>query len=329
MLRFGAVDRTGSEPDGGDTRLDQLRVAVLVPCYNEAATVAAVVRDFKASLPGAEVFVFDNNSSDATATEAAAAGATVVREPRQGKGFVVQAMFRTVDADLYVMVDGDGTYPAEAAPRLIEPAVRGEADMVVGSRLVAGTRSDFHPLNRLGNKLLRALLNLAFRVRLTDVLSGYRVFSRRLVRSLPLAGGGFEVEVELTIKALQRGFAIREVPVDLRRRPAGSASKIRIVRDGLAIGWTILSLFRDYKPLTFFGGLGLALALGGAVPGGMLLLDLARTGAPPPLVLAMVSAGLLAAGATLALVGLVLHAIARRFQELEVALERLQERRSR
>jgi glycosyltransferase involved in cell wall biosynthesis len=321
------VDREGRERVGDEARLSRTRVAVLVPCFNEVATVAAVVRDFKAALPGAEVFVFDNNSSDATASEAAAAGATVVREPRQGKGFVVQSMFRTVDADLYVMVDGDGTYPAEAAPMLIEPAIRGEADMVVGSRLVAGTRSEFHPLNRFGNKLLRALLNLAFRVRLTDVLSGYRVFSRRLVRALPLAGGGFEVEVELTIKALQRGFAIREAPVNLRRRPAGSDSKIRIVRDGLAIGWTILSLFRDYKPLTFFGGLGLVLVLGGAAPGGMLLLDVARTGAQPPLALAVISAGLLAAGAALTLVGLVLHAIARRFQELEVMLERLQEDR--
>lgn len=327
MLRFGTVDpRRGNQARGG-AMADAPRIVVLVPCYNEAATVAAVVRDFKAALPDAEVLVFDNNSTDATAAEAAAAGATVVREPRQGKGFVVQAMFRTVDADLYVMVDGDGTYPAEAAPRLIEPAAHGEADMVVGSRLVAGTRSEFHPLNRIGNKLLRALLNVAFRVRLTDVLSGYRVFSRRLVRALPLAGGGFEVEVELTIKALQRGFAIREVPVDLRRRPAGSASKIRIVRDGLAIGWTILSLFRDYKPLTFFGGLGLVLALAGVVPGALLLLDFARTGAPPSLPLAMTAAGLLGAGAALALVGLVLHAIARRFQELEVTLERLQERR--
>ncbi|MEW6336710.1 MAG: glycosyltransferase [Acidobacteriota bacterium] len=321
------MNSAGGERAGLESRPEQGRVAILIPCHNEATTVAAVVRDFKATLPGADVYVFDNNSSDATASEAAAAGATVVREPRQGKGFVVQAMFRAVDADLYVMVDGDGTYPAEAAPRLIEPAVKGEADMVVGSRLVAGTRSEFHPLNRLGNKLLRALLNLAFSVRLTDVLSGYRVFSRRLVQALPLAGGGFEVEVELTIKALQRGFAIREVPVDLRRRPAGSASKIRIVRDGLAIGWTILSLFRDYKPLTFFGGLGLVLALAGAVPGAGLFLDYARTGAPPPLAHALTCAGLFGAGIVLALVGLVLHAIARRFQELEVSLERLRPRR--
>ena len=203
--------------------------------------------------------MFDNNSKDQTAAEAARAGATVVRERRQGKGYVVQSMFREVDADVYVMVDGDGTYSAASVHDLIRPILTGEADMVVGSRLHAGSRSDFRPLNRLGNRLFLVLMNAIFREQLTDLLSGFRAFSRRVVKGLPLSGGGFEVETELTIKALHRGYRIVEVPIGLTARPAGSHSKIRHFRDGIVIINTIFALFRDYKPLTFFGSAGLVL----------------------------------------------------------------------
>jgi hypothetical protein len=299
------------------------RVAILIPCYNEAATIGTVVRRFRELLPGASVYVFDNHSSDGTAQVARAAGASVIDEPRRGKGHVVQSMFRKVDADIYVMVDGDDTYPAEVVETLIAPVRAGQADMVIGSRLHAASRSRFRPLNRLGNGLFRTLLGLIFGVRLTDLLSGYRSFSRRLVRTVPLFGGGFETEAEMTIKALHRGFRIVEVPVDLGPRPAGSHSKIRLVHDGVVILTTILALARDYKPLTFFGGLGLAMVLAGLAPG----LWLASHWAPEKLPLLLLSAVLLLAGVFTGLAGLVLHTVARHFQELDLHLQTVSEER--
>src|SRR5438270_7966681 len=222
------------------------RVAVLVPCYNEERTVGQVVRQFRAQLPDAAIYVFDNNSSDRTADCAGAAGAIVVHERRRGKGYVTRAMFRQVDADAYVMVDGDGTYPAAAVHRLLAPVLSGEADMVVGSRLHSDSHSEFKQLNAVGNRLVLRVLNLVFRVRLSDILSGYRAFNRCFVKRLPLFGGGFEIETELTIKAIARGYRIVEVPIDLAHRPSGSHSKIRIWRDGVVILNTILSLLRDY-----------------------------------------------------------------------------------
>src|SRR6185369_7879348 len=224
-----------------------LKIAVLIPCHNEEPTVGDVVRSFRAELPTAKIYVFDNNSSDRTVECALAAGAIVLKEPRQGKGFVVQSMFRQVEADLYVMVDGDATYPAPEVHRLLKPVVANEADMVVGSRLQTGTSSEFRQINRWGNRLVLALLNSIFGVHLTDILSGYRAFNRKFVKELPLFGGGFEIETELTIKAIARGYRIAEVPIDLVHRPAGSHSKIRLWRDGTLIINTILALFRDYK----------------------------------------------------------------------------------
>jgi glycosyltransferase involved in cell wall biosynthesis len=293
------------------------RVAILIPCYNEATTIGTVVRRFRAVLPAVDIFVFDNASTDGTAQVAREAGALVIDEPRRGKGHVVQSMFRKVDADIYVMVDGDDTYPADLVEQLIAPVRAGQADMVIGSRLHRSSRSRFRPLNRLGNGIFRALLALIFGVRLTDLLSGYRAFSRRLVRTVPLFGGGFETETEMTIKALHRGFRIVEVPVDLVERPAGSQSKIRLFHDGVIILTTILALFRDYKPLTFFGGLGAAMVLGGAVPG----LWAATHWSLDRLPLALLSAVLVLAGVVTGVAGLVLHTVARHFQELDLHLQ--------
>jgi hypothetical protein len=294
-----------------------VQVAVLVPCYNEAATIGTVVGRFRKTLPGATIYVFDNASTDGTAEAARAAGAIVIEEPRRGKGHVVQSMFRKVDADIYVMVDGDDTYPAEVVETLIAPVRDGVADMVIGSRLHRTSRSQFRPLNRLGNGLFRALLGLIFGVRLTDLLSGYRSFSRRLVRTVPLFGGGFETEAEMTIKALHRGFRIVEVPVDLGPRPAGSHSKIRLVHDGVLILTTILALFRDYKPLTLFGGLGVLLLLAGGLPGLWLAGDFTAERLP-----ALLGCAVLAlAGVVSTAAGLVLHTVARHFQELDLHLQ--------
>jgi len=297
-------------------------VAVLIPCYNEASTVADVIRQFQAALPEAEICVFDNNSTDATADAARRAGASVYMERRRGKGYVIQAMFRKIRADIYVVVDGDGTYPAESVTTLMEPVLRREADMVIGSRLASSANSQFRWLNRAGNRFFLVLLKLIFGVRLTDLLSGYRCFSRRLVRGLPLFGGGFETEAEMTIKALQRGFTITEVPVGLIARPPGSRSKIRLVQDGFVILSCMLVLLRDYKPLTFFGGTGLILWIAGLIPAILAAVQFSESGSLSPFE-CLAAVVFLFAGAASATVGLVLHSIARRFQELDHQIQTL------
>jgi glycosyltransferase involved in cell wall biosynthesis len=297
------------------------RIAILIPCYNEELTIADVVRDFRAELPQAHIYVFDNNSTDETAERALAAGATILSEPRQGKGFVVQAMFRRVDADVYVMVDGDNAFPAAAVHQLITPVLRNEADMVVGSRLHPGTSSEFRPINRLANRLVLTVLNSMFRVRLTDVLSGYRAFSRGFVKTLPLFGGGFAIETELTIKAVARGFRIVEIPTSLTARPEGSHSKVRLFRDGFLILNTILALFRDYQPLTFFGIAGSLLVVLSLIPGVAQMLEYARRGVFTRPVLAVIAVGLFLSGLLAFAVGLVLHSIARRSQEFDYQIQ--------
>ena len=296
------------------------RIGILIPCYNEELTVAHVVEQFRTELPGAQIYVFDNNSSDRTVEEARRAGAVVFHERRQGKGYVVQSMFQQVDADVYVMVDGDETYAPGEVHRLIAPVLNDEADMVVGSRMHQKSSSDFKALNRLGNRLFLWVINTVFRVRLTDILSGYRAFSRKFVQEIALFGGGFEIETELTIRALGRGYRIVEVPADLRQRPEGSHSKIKIVSDGLLILNTILALFRDYKPLTFFGTLGLAVIGAGLIPGAIVVAEFIQTGLVPRLPSAVLAVGLTLCGVLLILAGLIVHTVVRRFQEFDHSL---------
>jgi glycosyltransferase involved in cell wall biosynthesis len=293
------------------------KIAILIPCYNEELTIAKVIGDFRAQLPDADIYVFDNNSTDATTERARGTGAHVAYERRQGKGFVVQSMFSQVEADTYVIVDGDDTYPAGAVHSLIEPIQQGKAEMVVGSRLMQDSDSDFRPLNKFGNGLFLQAINFIFKVKLSDVLSGYRAFSREFVKSIPIFGGGFETEVELTVKALARGYRITEVPVRLTPRPEGSFSKIRIVQDGFVILNSILSLVRDYKPLTFFGTVGLMFIVLGLIPGTIVIVEFFKTGLVPKLPSAVLAVGLVLSGMLSLVVGLVLHTITRRFQELE------------
>jgi glycosyltransferase involved in cell wall biosynthesis len=287
----------------------QPRIAILIPALNEEQTIADVIESFRAVCPEARIIVFDNASTDATSEKARAAGAEVRYEARRGKGNVVQSMFRSVDADVYVMVDGDSTYPPERLRDVMQPVIDGQADMVIGSRLLRASESEFRALNRAGNIFYVTLLRSLFGVRITDLLSGYRAFSRRLVRTLPLVGGGFETEAEMTIKAVHRGFRVVEVPVSLVPRPAGSSSKIRIVQDGVLILNAIVALFRDYKPLTFFGITALIL---GALAIGAFFVKFYVSA----IVLALF-AGL--TGAT----GVILHTVTRHFQELETHLQRL------
>lgn len=297
------------------------RIAILIPCHNEELTVAEVVNDFHTELPQAEIFVFDNNSTDRTVERATAAGATIVSEPRQGKGFVVQSMFRRVESDIYVMVDGDGTYPASEIRRLIDPILKDEADMVVGSRLQANMASEFRSINRWANRLVLAVLNSMFRTKLTDILSGYRAFNRKFVKTIPVFGGGFEIETELTIKAVARGFRIVEIPTRLTARPEGSHSKIRFLRDGFLILNTILALFRDYKPLTFFGTTGLTLMLIALVPGGLTAFEFLRTGVVTNISWGLLAVGIGLTGMIISIAGFILHTIVRRFQEIEHTLQ--------
>lgn len=299
----------------------ELRVAVLIPCHNEAPTIKRVVEAFRLELPAARIYVFDNNSADETAAVAREAGAIVIQEPRLGKGNVVQAMFRQIDSDVYVMVDGDDTYPAEAVHRLVAPIRNGEADMVIGSRLQDASKSEFRAINRLGNRMYLFFVWSMFGIRVSDLLSGYRAFSRRFVLGTPLFGGGFETEAEMTIRALTRRFRVTEVPVDLRNRQAGSSSKIRIIRDGFLILKSMFALFRDYKPLAFFGSIGLVLIGLGLIPGGIVIADFFRTGLILRIPSAILAVGTILAGLISIVMGVILHVIAQRFRELDANLQ--------
>jgi glycosyltransferase involved in cell wall biosynthesis len=301
-----------------------MHVAVIIPCLDEALTIGAVVSDFRRELPDAQVVVVDNASRDDTAAIAAAHGATVLRERRRGKGHAVRRAFRMVDADVYLLVDGDGTYPPGAARSLVQPILDDEADVVIGGRLDPASKSHFRPLNRLGNRLFLATVNSIFRARISDLLTGYRAMSREFVKRSPVLSSGFELETELTILALERDFRTIEIPVTLVSRPEGSHSKIRVYGDGFRILNAIFSLLRDYRPLTFFGGLGLLSILVGLVPGLFVTWEFTRTHEVrvPSAVLAT---GLVLVGLMLITSGVILTTLARRFREIDHQVGRLQD----
>ncbi len=310
-----------SEAKFGPGALNSLpRIAILIPCFNEELTIAQVIDRFRAELPEARIYVFDNNSTDRTVERAHDNGATILHERRQGKGFVVQRMFREINADIYVMVDGDGTYPAASVHALLEPVMINDADMVIGSRLDPASQSQFGLMNRLGNHFFLFLTRALFDVHIKDMLSGYRVFSPNIVKQLPLRSSGFEIETELTIKALERGYRVIECPVHLSNRPEGSYSKIRHVHDGLLILKMIFSLARDYKPLTVFGTIGLLFVAASLIPGTILVREFLRTGLISQLPSVVLAATLALSGLISGMVGLVLHTIARRFQELDLQM---------
>ncbi|HXT52730.1 MAG TPA: glycosyltransferase family 2 protein [Thermoanaerobaculia bacterium] len=292
------------------------RVVVVVPCHNEAASVGKVVADFRAALPGAEVLVVDNASTDGTAELARAAGARVVGEPRPGKGFALLTGFRAArDADYFVMVDGDDTYPAEDAHQLLAAAAAG-ADMVVGTRLSGPEAGAFRAGHSLGNRLFILLVRGLFGVRTRDLFSGYRVLSRRFLATAPLIARGFEVEAELSLQAAAHRFAIAEVPIRYRARPASSPSKLQTYRDGTRILLAILTFFRDYRPLAFFGTLALLLLVLSLAGGAVVVTEFLRTGLVPRLPLAVLSAALFILAALSFTCGVLLSSINRRAAEL-------------
>ena len=257
---------------------NQPSVAVLLPCFNEEVTIGKVVRDFKAALPDATVYVYDNNSTDRTAEIAAAEGAIVRREPRQGKGNVIRAMFEDIDADVYVMADGDDTYPADAAPAMVSKVLDGY-DMVIGDRLSSTYfQENKRPFHNFGNRLVRGSINGLFNAHVTDIMTGYRAFSFTFVKTYPVLSRGFEVETEMTIHSLNNNLRLYEMPVQYRDRPAGSVSKLDTVGDGIKVMSTIFRMIREYKPLPFFGTIGLLIGAIGILLCGGVTYEFTKTG---------------------------------------------------
>ncbi|MCY4012176.1 MAG: glycosyltransferase [Gammaproteobacteria bacterium] len=287
-----------------------LSIAVAIPCLNEAATIASVVDDFHAALTGARVYVYDNASTDDTFDVAAAAGAIVRREPERGKGNVVRRAFGDLDADVVVLVDGDGTYPAHEARRMVATLVEDRLDMVVGARLPV-QETAFPRGHRLGNRLITAVVGAMFGRRFRDTLSGYRVLSRRFAKSFPAQTGGFEVETEMTVHALATGMPATELEVAYAGRPAGSRSKLRTVPDGIAIARTIMVLVKEEKPLAFFALVGGVLELAAGALAWPLLPEYLETGLVPRLPTAVLSTGLALLGALSFACGLVLDTVTR------------------
>ena len=269
------------------------RLAVILPCYNEEAAIASVVRDFRNALPQAEIYVYDNNSKDNTVEVARTAGAIVRRETRQGKGHVVRRMFADVEADIYVLADGDGTYDAASAPAMIAKLIGERLDMVAGSRLTTYEGEAFRRGHRFGNDLLTGFLGLCFGRTFTDILSGYRVFSRRYVKSFPALSTGFETETELAVHALELRMPIAEVTTAYKARPAGSASKLRTYRDGFRILMMILSLFKEERPLAFFSIIAGVLALLAMILVYPVFVTYIETGLVPRFPTAILSTGLM------------------------------------
>jgi glycosyltransferase involved in cell wall biosynthesis len=295
----------------------QPRVAVLVPCFNEEAAVATVVADFRNALPSAEIFVYDNNSSDGTIAVAREAGAQVRSERRQGKGHVVRRMFADVDADIYVLVDGDATYDAASAPRMIETLLSDHLDMVVGLR-VDQVQAAYRPGHRTGNWMLTSFLSQVFGQAFKDILSGYRVFSRRFVKSFPVLSDGFEIETELSVHALELALPVAEIETPYYARPEGSFSKLNTWRDGLRILGTILKLYRSEKPLRFFTAIGIFLTLvsiGLAIP---VIVTYLEEGLVPRLPTAVLSMGLMILAVLSVSSGLVLDTVTRGRREMKL-----------
>ncbi|UFZ07418.1 glycosyltransferase family 2 protein [Bradyrhizobium ontarionense] len=294
-----------------------MRIAVLVPCYNEEAAVASVVRSFRQALPTATVYVYDNNSKDRTIEVARAAGAEVRSERRQGKGHVVRRMFADVDADIYVLVDGDATYDAPSAPDMIERLVNEHLDMVVGLR-VDQEQAAYRMGHRTGNWMLTSFLAEVFGQAFKDILSGYRVFSRRFVKSFPVLSDGFEIETELTVHALELALPVAEIATPYYARPEGSVSKLNTWRDGFRILGTILKLYRSEKPLRFFTAIGIFFALvsvGFAIP---IFVTYFETGLVPRLPTAVLSMGLMIMALLSASSGLVLDTVTRGRREMKL-----------
>jgi glycosyltransferase involved in cell wall biosynthesis len=287
-----------------------MKIAVLVPCYNEEAAIAKVVTDFRAALPGATIYVYDNNSRDQTSARAGEAGAVVRIEMRQGKGNVVRRMFADIEADIYVLVDGDDTYDAGAAPRMIASMIEQGADLMTARRIHTDAAA-YRPGHVLGNRMLTGLTALLFRVHLSDMLSGYRIFSRRFVKSFPFTAEGFAIETELTIHAVRLMMPMSEMDTRYKERPLGSVSKLNTWRDGFRILGTIFYLMREERPLMFFSVISLLFAAVAVIIGAPVISDYWHTGLVPRLPTAVLATGLMVIAFLSLTCGLILDTVTR------------------
>lgn len=293
------------------------KIAVLIPCYNESVTIEKVIKDYKKALPEADIYVYDNNSTDHTDDIARKAGAIVKYEYKQGKGNVIRSMFRDIDADCYLMIDGDDTYPAENAKEMCDCILSGQADMVIGDRLSSTYFTENkRPFHNMGNKLVRGLINFIFRANIKDIMTGYRAFNYQFVKTFPVLSQGFEIETEMTIHALDKNFLLKEMPVLYQDRPEGSESKLNTYSDGIKVLRTIARLFKEYKPSIFFGLISFlffVLSLGFGIP---VFAEYFRTG----LVMrfpTLIFAGFLMIAAMLMLVcGMILEVIVKKHRQL-------------
>ena len=306
------VGSPSSSQEGTKSR----KIAVLIPCLNEEPTIAKVIHDFQAELPGAAIYVYDNNSSDRTALVAEEAGAHVVREKRQGKGFVIASMFEKVEADIYVLVDGDDTYPADKVRELLRPVMDDRADMVIGNRLEEFGERSFRRFHLFGNRLVVSLVNLIFECKLKDIMSGYRAFSRDFVRKVPIVSRGFEVETQMTLQALQYDFVITEVPVPYRKRPEGSSSKLKTFSDGMKTLLTVFDIFKAYRPLMFFFIVGAFLGCAGLLIGSIPVMEYLETGRIQRFPSTILASGIMIISVICWAIGIILDAINHRLREL-------------
>jgi len=296
-----------------------LRVAVLIPCYNEAVAIPKVVADFRGVLPGATVYVYDNNSRDGTAAAAVSAGAVVRREWQQGKGHVIRRGFADIEADVYVLVDGDDTYDASAAPQMVRLLIEENLDMVTGRRVsedADAAAAAYRRGHRFGNRALTGIVRSVFGARVSDMLSGYRVFSRRFVKSFPALSSGFEIETEVTVHALELGLPVGEVPTRYKERPAGSLSKLRTWTDGARILRTIAVLVRQERPLQVFSWAAAILLIAGLAVGLPVIWEFSKTGLVPKLPSAVLATGLVLLSFLSFSCGMILDSVARGRKEL-------------
>lgn len=293
------------------------KIAVLIPCYNEELTIEKVIKDFRKELPQAKIYVYNNNSKDKTKEIALKNGAIVIDEYKQGKGNVVRSQFRDIEADIYVMVDGDDTYPAEFVHELIKPILNGEADMTIGDRLSNGTyqKENKRHFHEFGNNLVRKSINVLFNTNLKDIMTGYRVFNKRFVKNMPVLSPKFEIETEMSLYALDKKYIIKEIPIIYRDRPEGSSSKLNTISDGIKVVKTIVRMFKDYKPLRFFGIISFILFCLSLLIGIPVIVEFIKTSYITKIPSAILATGLVSLSAISLQCGIILDTITRQHRE--------------
>lgn len=293
------------------------KIAILIPCYNESKTIGKVIKDYKEVLPEADIYVYDNNSTDGTAEIAINAGAIVKHEYRQGKGNVIRSMFHQIDADCYLMIDGDDTYPAENANEMCRYILNNGVDMVIGDRLSSTYfQENKRPYHNIGNVLVRTLINKLFHSNVKDIMTGYRAFSKDFVKTFPVLSKGFEIETEMTIHALDKNMLLKEVPITYRDRPSGSESKLNTYTDGMKVIMTIFKLFRDYKPLLFFSILSFILVIISLILFIPVFKEYIQTGLVPRFPTLIVSAFIMLLAMLMLVCGLILEVVVKKHRQL-------------